>query len=73
MTDDMRDQVQAYDALVEKYHELDEQIDNLLTKYNGYTKNMPPEAIQQYRDLARERDDVFNSMRLMEQKLFSDD
>jgi hypothetical protein len=69
----MGDRLQEYDELVEQYHALDEKIDALLTQYNGYTKNMPPEAIQQYRELARRRDDIFNEMRVMERTLFSED
>lgn len=73
MTNDIQQQVTQYNELVNQYHELDEEIDTLLTSYHGHTENMPPEAISQYRELARERDDVFNAMRTMEQQLFSDD
>ena len=73
MTNNMREQVQAYNELVQTYHALDEKIDTLLTGYDGHTENMPDEAIQQYRNLARQRDEVFNSMRAMEQELFSDE
>lgn len=73
MSDDMRQQVEEYHELVKRYHRLDEEIDSLLTAHHGHTENMSEEAMAQYRKLARERDDVFNAMRHMEQTLFVDD
>lgn len=73
MADNMREQVEKYNQLVQQYHELDEQIDTLLMQYDGHTENMPDEAMRQYRNLARQRDDVFNNMKAMEQTLFVDE
>lgn len=72
MTDERAEEIQHYKQLVDAYHALDEKIDALLTRYGGHTENMPAEAMEAYRQLARERDDVFNEMRMMEQSLLSD-
>ena len=71
--DDMLQQVARYDELVKRYHALDQQIDKLLNDHQGHSENMSDDAMQRYRSLARERDDVFNAMRAMEQVLFADE
>jgi len=73
MSDEMRQRVAEYQRLVERYQQLDEEIDALLTAHQGHTENMSDEAMVQYRALARQRDDVFNAMRAMEQTLFNED
>jgi hypothetical protein len=73
MTNDMLQMVEKYNELVQQYHALDEQIDTLLHDHQGHSENMSNEAMQHYRSLARERDDVFNAMRAMEQDLFTDE
>ena len=73
MTNNMLQQVEKYNEMLNQYHELDEEIDTLLHNHQGYSENMSEEAMQQYRSLAFERDTIFNSMREMEQILFSDD
>lgn len=73
MTNDMLQQVTEYDELVKRYHALDEQIDKLLNEHQGHSENMSDSAMAHYRALARDRDDVFNAMRAMEQQLFTDD
>jgi hypothetical protein len=71
--DDMVQQVAKYDELVKQYQTLDQQIDKLLHDHQGHSENMSSESMQHYRSLARERDDVFNAMRAMEQLLFADE
>lgn len=73
MTNDMLQQVEKYDELVQQYHALDEKIDTLLHNHQGYSENMSDIAMQEYRSLARERNEIFNAMRAMEQVLFPDD
>jgi hypothetical protein len=73
MTNDMLQLVEKYNQLVQQYHALDEQIDTLLHDHQGHSENMSDAAMQQYRTLARERDDIFNAMRAMEQDLFTED
>ncbi|GAB5489996.1 MAG: hypothetical protein Phog2KO_02110 [Phototrophicaceae bacterium] len=72
MSNDMREQVTHYNELVQQYHALDEQIDDLIHAHDGHSENMTDESRQQYRQLARERDDLFSQMRTIERDLFSD-
>lgn len=76
MTDDggkMLHEVQEYRDLVLKYEALDEQVDALIMAHGGGTEHMPAADLEKYRKLARERDEVLNEMRVMEQALLSDD
>jgi hypothetical protein len=70
---DALNEVRNYRKLVLIYEALDEQIDKLIMENGGASENMPPEALERYRDLARKRDDVLNEMRVLEQKLQLDD
>ena len=72
MSDNMLQQVTQYNELVQQYHALDEQIDDLIHAHQGHSENMSDESREAYRQLARERDDVFNQMRTMEQTLFAE-
>ncbi len=72
MSEDMRQQVTVYNELVQQYHALDEQIDNLIHAHDGHSENMTEQSREQYRQLARERDNLFNRMRTIEQDLFVD-
>lgn len=71
--DDTRAQVERYRLLVLSYEKLDKEIDELIMSYGGGTQKMPPEAVERYRDLARQRTDVYNEMRWLEQQLMGDD
>lgn len=66
-------QVQRYRELVLRYEALDAEIDELIMSYGGKMEQMPHEALTRYRALARERDDVQNEMRQLEQLLLDDD
>ena len=70
---EMQQQVIKYNELVKAYHLLDNEIDELLTKYGGHTENMPSSAMSHYRKLAEQRDEAFNMMRTLEQTLFAED
>ena len=61
--------VKRYQDIVLQYEALDEQIDALIMQYDGMSENMPPDAYARYRELARQRDDLFNEMRALEQQL----
>ncbi len=65
--------VQRYRKLVLIYEALDKQIDELIMSYGGGTANMPSEAFERYRELARQRDEMQNEIRLLEQQLMNDD
>ena len=66
-------QVQRYQNYVLEYEALDEEIDGLLSKYNGATEKMPDEEYQRYRELAHRRDYVYNQIRALENQIFDDD
>ncbi len=70
---DVLQQVQTYRKIVLLYEALDEEIDTLLMSHGGTSEKLPPDALAHYRDLARQRDELFNEMRALEQKLLSDD
>lgn len=72
MSDNMLEQVTQYNELVHQYHALDEDIDTLLEQYQGHSENMTDESRATYRQMARQRDDILNQMREMEQTLFSE-
>ncbi len=65
--------VQKYQQLVLAYEKLDHEIDNLIMAHGGTSDKMPPAALSAYRALARQRDDVQNDMRELEQELNFDD
>ncbi|MEO1286580.1 MAG: hypothetical protein AAFV93_02340 [Chloroflexota bacterium] len=72
MSNNMLEQVTRYNDLVQQYHDLDEQIDTLLEVHHGHSENMTDSTRQTYRNLARQRDDIQNQMREMEQILFTE-
>jgi hypothetical protein len=65
--------VQTYQQIVQIYEELDHEIDSLIMKYDGASKNMPDAVLMKYREMARRRSELRNEMRILEQDLFSDD
>jgi hypothetical protein len=64
--------VQAYRELVLRYEKLDEEIDALVAAH-GSEDQMADQYLAQYRNLARQREDLLNEMRLLEQQLHLDD
>lgn len=70
---DERAKVEAYRRIVLEYEALDEAIDRLIMEYGGQADKMPSEALERYRNLARQRDDVQNEMRVLEQQLMPTD
>lgn len=73
MSDELSNQVQQYQALVMRYEALDHEIDALIMAYGGTSDKMPAADFSRYRDLARQRDDVLNEMRLIEHQLSLDE
>ncbi len=70
---DLLQQVQYYRKVVLMYEALDEQIDALIMAHGGTSDQMPWEDLRRYRDLARQRDELLNEMRTLEQQLLTDD
>lgn len=65
--------VQQYQVLVLRYEELDTQIDDLIMANDGSMENMSDAELQQYRQLAQQRSEVRNDMRILEQQLSIDE
>ena len=65
--------VQEYRKYVLLYEALDKQIDDLIMAHGGGTENMPREALINYKNLARRRDEIENEMRTLEQELKLDE
>ncbi len=70
---DILQQVQYYRQVVLKYEALDEEIDTLIMAHGGTSDGMSTKDLEHYRDLARQRDELLNEMRTIEQKLLADD
>lgn len=70
---DVLHQVQNYRKIVLLYEAVDEEIDKLIMKHGGTSDKMPQEDLERYRTLARQRDELQNEMRMLEQRLMSDD
>ncbi len=66
-------QVQYYRKVVLQYEALDKEIDTLIMAHGGTSDQMPPEDLEKYRALARQRDELHNEMRAIEQQLLDDD
>lgn len=66
---DARQQVEEYRQLVLRYEALDEEIDSFLTAQGGKLDEMTADDRAHYRQMARQRDDLFNDMRALEHLL----
>ncbi len=65
--------VQRYREIVLRYEAVDAEIDALLTQHGGASENLSDEERGRYRQLAAQRDDLLNEMRVLEQELLEDD
>ena len=65
--------VQTYREMVLLYEALDEKIDHLIMSNNGTMEKMSSADLEQYREWARQRSEVLNDMRILEQQLNIDD
>lgn len=69
----MLKRVQAYRDLVLRYETLDEEIDAMLSAHGGDTHQMSEADLARYRQMARQREDLQNEMRIMEHELTLDE
>lgn len=69
MPDDLRADLDRYQALVAEYEALDERIDELLDSYGGNVDQMTGRDKDHYREMFRKRDELLNDMRVMEHTL----
>lgn len=70
---DMLRKVQDYQNAVLLYEGLHAQVNQLIHDHGGTSEQMPPEALAEYRALARRRDEAMNDMRWLEQQILTDD
>lgn len=68
---DFQQQIEYYNALLERYKELDTRIRALLA--DRHSAHVHPDAILAYRQLARERDEIASEMRSLEHLLSVDE
>lgn len=74
MTDSaLPDNIIRYQQLVAEYEALDREIDALLASYKGGLDKMDGADKQHYREMFRQRDELLNEMRVLEQELFDGD
>lgn len=73
MPDDLRADLDRYQSLVRAYEALDERIDGLLASYGGNVDQMSAQDKQRYREMFRQRDELLNDMRMLEQTLINPD
>jgi hypothetical protein len=70
---DLQQQVRLYNELVLRYEELDHEIDRLIMLHGGKSDRMSADDHTRYRQMARERDELQNEMRGLEQMLFNNE
>lgn len=70
--DDIIQKINTYRDLVVQYEALDEAIDTLLDSHSS-EDSLTAEEMRRYRELARQRDDVQNAMRVLEEQLQMND
>lgn len=71
----LREQIETYRKLVERYELLNAQIQLLITtaKESSASRELSPEDLKRYRQMARERDELFSEMRALQRQLMADD
>jgi hypothetical protein len=65
--------VQNYRKIVLIYEGLNREIDRLLTENEGGTESMSDDDLDRFHGLVRQRDELFNEMRSLEQQLLDDE
>jgi hypothetical protein len=65
--------ITTYQDLVIRYEGLHAEINTLIHAHGGATEHMSDNEINHYRGLARQRDELLNEMRYLEQLLNIDD
>jgi len=72
---ELRGQIDTYKKLVERYELLNAEIQLLITtaKESNPDKELSPQDLKRYREIARERDEAFSEMRALQRQLMADD
>lgn len=68
---EFRQQIEHYNSLLGQYEQLDERIRASLA--DRHSPHPHPEAIEEYRQLARRRDEIASELRSLEQQLDVDE
>jgi hypothetical protein len=71
--EEMLHKVQNYRKIVLIYEGLHARINKLIMENGGGTEKMSPADLQLYRQLATQRDEVMNEMRVLEMQLLDED
>lgn len=72
--DTSNDLVIQYRQFVERYEVLNKEIDAFLdSAHQTDGKELSSDHLRQYRDMQRERDEVFSEMRALQQRLIADE
>lgn len=61
-----KEQAQGYQELSQQYEALSKTIQDLLKQAGGHTKDLSPQALQDYRRLAAQRDELYEQMKTLE-------
>lgn len=70
---DFQQRVKTYQDIVKQYETLDKEIDALIMRNGGASKNMSDEDREKYLEMVRRRSDLHNEVRIMESELFDDE
>lgn len=68
-----QEQVQHYKQLVLDYEAVDAKVDALLENNGGHTEKMSASDMQTYRQLASQRNDLFNQIKAIEAGWLADE
>lgn len=71
--DDTRSRITRYRELVLRYESIHHDITQLLHQYQGGTEHMVDADRQRYREMAHQRDELVNEIRMLEQQLMDED
>lgn len=69
----VQEQIEQYQNVVREYEKLDQEIDALIMRNGGASRNMSVTDRERYRELAKQRSDLFNQMRVLEQDLLDEE
>lgn len=71
--DDTQSRITRYRELVLRYESIHHDINHLLHQYQGGTEHMADADRQRYREMAHQRDELVNEIRVLEQHLMDED
>lgn len=66
-------QAQTYQAVVLAYEQVGAQIQTLIQTYGGHSDSIPPEQMRLYRQLAAQRDELYDQLKAIEASWLADE